>query len=72
MLSADRLLSATDVVKVCGISREALRKMRQRGEAPPATRVGCVTITLLDSFVDWIAKELARATRPRWLRKLAQ
>jgi hypothetical protein len=32
MLSAEKLLSATDITKMLGLSREGLRKMRQRGE----------------------------------------
>ena len=72
MLSAQRLLGSSDVQKVLGISREALRKMRLRGEAPKSTRVGCVAVTPLDSFVDWISRELSRACRPRWMRRLAR
>ncbi len=72
LISAQRLLSATDVVKVCGISRTTLSKMRLRGDGPPSTKVGSVAITPLDTFLDWISQELSRATRPRWLRKLAK
>ncbi len=32
MLSAEKLLSANDIMTVLGLSREGLRKMRQRGE----------------------------------------
>jgi hypothetical protein len=70
MLSANTLLSSTDVTKVLGLSREGLRQLRQRDAAPPAIRVGSVAVTPLDAFVDWVAKELARACRPRWMRKL--
>ena len=72
MLSAEKLLSATDVQRVLGLSREGLRKMRGRGEAPKSVRVGCVAVTPLDSFISWIAQELCRATRPRFLRRLAK
>jgi predicted DNA-binding transcriptional regulator AlpA len=72
LTSARRLLSATDVMKVCGISRQALGKMRLKGDGPPSAKVGSVAITPLDTFLDWISRELSRATRPRWLRKLAK
>jgi hypothetical protein len=72
MLSAEKLLSATDVQRVLGLSREGLRKLRQRGDAPPAVRVGAVSLTPLDDFVSWVARELVRANRPKWLRRLAR
>ena len=72
MLSAEKLLSATDVQRVLGLSREGLRKMRARGEAPKSMRVGCVAITPLNDFVSWIARELSRTCRPRWMRRLAR
>lgn len=72
MIKTDRLLSATDIIRACGISREGLRQMRRRGAAPPAQRVGGVSITTLDDFVGWIARELSRVTRPRWMRQLAR
>ena len=63
MLSAEKLLSATDVHRVLGLSREGLRKMRARGEAPKSVRVGSVNVTPLGSFLDWVSRELARACR---------
>jgi hypothetical protein len=47
MLSAEKLLSATDIQRVLGLSRESLRKMRARGEAPKSVRVGSVNVTPL-------------------------
>jgi len=72
MLSAEKLLSATDVQRVLGLSREGLRQLRKRDAAPPSMKVGCVAVTPVPSFVDWLAKELARACRPRWMRRLAR
>jgi hypothetical protein len=64
------ILSASDVAKACGISREAFRKMRNRGDGPDTIRVGRTAIVSVGSFVDWLAGELVKATRPRWLRQL--
>jgi hypothetical protein len=72
LLLTQRLLSSTNVHEILGVSREGLRKMRARGAAPKAERCGSVSITRLDDFVSWIAKELARATRSRFLRRLAK
>jgi hypothetical protein len=72
MLSAETLLSATDVQRVLGLSREGLRKMRARGEAPKSVRVGSVNVTPLGSLLDWVSRELARACRPKWMRRLAR
>jgi hypothetical protein len=63
LLSTENLLSATDVQRVLGLSREGLRKLRRRGDGPPSTKVGAVSITPLDSFVDWISRELSRTCR---------
>ena len=71
MLSTQRLLSSTDVQAILGISREGFRKLRQRGAAPKAERCGSVSVTPVSSFIDFIARELARATRPRWIRRLS-
>ena len=56
MLSAQRLLSSTNVQEILGLSREGLRKMRARGEVPPAIQVGAVNVTPLSSFVDWLSR----------------
>jgi hypothetical protein len=72
MLSAEKLLSATDVQRVLGLSREGLRKLRKRGDGPMSVRVGGVAVTSLDDFVSWIADRLARSCRPRWLRRLGK
>jgi predicted DNA-binding transcriptional regulator AlpA len=70
MLSSQTLLSATDVARTLRISRQALHDMKRRGAAPESVRVGSVSVTTLDSFIDWIARELCRATRRRWMRRL--
>jgi predicted DNA-binding transcriptional regulator AlpA len=72
LLSTQRLLSATNITEILGVSREGLRKMRQRGEAPKSTRVGSVAVTTFDDFLTWIAGELSRTCRPRWLRRLGR
>jgi predicted DNA-binding transcriptional regulator AlpA len=72
MLSAEKLLSATDVQRVLGLSREGLRKLRKRGDGPKSMRVGSVNVTPLRSFLDWVSRELARACRPKWMRRLAR
>jgi predicted DNA-binding transcriptional regulator AlpA len=72
MLSTQRSLSSTDMTRVLGISRQALCDMKRRGGAPKSIRVGSVSLTPVQSFIDWIARELARATRPRFLRRLGK
>jgi hypothetical protein len=45
MLSAEKLLSATDVQRVLGLSREGLRKLRRRAQVvriPEKTEEGVV------------------------------
>jgi predicted DNA-binding transcriptional regulator AlpA len=70
MIEQLQLLSAADVAKACGISREAFRKMRARNEGPRTIQIGRTVVVTLRDFVDWLAEQLVKATRPRWLRRL--
>ena len=72
MVQADRMLTANDVASICGVTREGMRLMRQRGDGPPAIRIGGASITGLTDFVAWIARQLVRRPRPLWLRRLAR